>query len=278
MRKLNESEKLQIKEMIDKDMPLPVQFQTALFPNGAFDQTAWDRATSFNRGFKQLRGTEWTTSHFAPKEPIPPANVQAAWPWRREIWTLKFVCRRSLGRAYCRYMTGEWAEWSDAQRELERLCHLTNALTAHNGIEDRIAQLANCFSASPTPEDKVHFCKLFKENAPAPLPKTTAFVAVVRADADWQAAHGRANTIKHRWTGEVMSQLPPPATVRQHLSGQQTMYVCYGTLEIKPDDIDRICESIQRSLNLLIDLATTLDQEIGWERYFHIADDERTPR
>lgn len=71
-----------------------------------------------------------------------------------------------------------------------------------------------------------------------------------------------------------MSQLPPPATVRQHLSGQQPRYICYGTLEINPDDIDRICESTQRSLNLLIDLAMALDQEIGWENYFHIVDDE----
>ena len=65
-------------------------FSFALFPHGALDQSAWDRATVFARGFTPLPGTEWTTFHFPhdPPMPLPPPHVQAAWPWRREIWTV----------------------------------------------------------------------------------------------------------------------------------------------------------------------------------------------
>jgi len=268
---LTDLEKQQIKEMIERGDPLPVQFRATLFPNGALDQPAYDRATLFNRGFKQLLGAEWTTTHFAPKATIPPPSVQAAWPWRREIWTLHYVCCRSLRRAYCRFTTGEWNEWSDAQRELERLSYMTNALTAHNGMEDRIAQLANCFNVPAQDEKKIHFCSFFKDHPPAKLPETNARVARVRDNVDWKDTHNRGNTIKHRWTGEVISQLPAPQQIRQQVDLPHSVYVCYGTIQIEAGEVDRICESAQRSLNLLVDLATTLDGEIGWDSHFQIS-------
>jgi len=269
--KMTESEKQQIKAMIDRDEPLPVKFRATLFPASVSDQPAYDRATIFNRGFRELISRTWTATHGAPKASIPPPSVQAAWPWRREIWTMYFLCRRSLGRAHRRYTTGDHAEWSDVQRELERLCSLTTALTAHNGMEDRIAQLANCFNVPAQAEEKVDF-RLFDRHPPATLPMTTAQVVKVRANSAWKDTHERANTIKHRWTGEVMSQLPAPAQIRQQVEVPQSIYICYGTIPIRPDDVDRICESAQCSLNLLVELATTLDDEIGWGAYFRIND------
>jgi hypothetical protein len=267
---LSDAEKRQIKEMIDSNESLPTTFLEKLFPHGGLDQPAFDRASAFNAGFKNLLGTEWTTIHLAPKTPMPPPHVQAAWPWRREIWMLYFVSRRSLGRAYCRYTTGEGANWSEPQRELERLCYLTNALTSHNGMEDRIAQLANCFNNPLQRENKIHFAPFFRAHAPASLPKTTAQVVKTFLNNDWIETHRRANTLKHHWTGEVVSHLPSPEQIRHDVDGVQSIYVFYGTTQINPGNVDDICKSAQRSLNLLVDLATMLDKEIGWPAYFHL--------
>jgi hypothetical protein len=267
---LTAEEKQEILSAIDAGQQLPAKFRAALFPWGALDAPAHIRASAFNVQFAELRGADWTAIHFAPASATPPAHFQIAWPWRRELWTTHFICRRSLGRAYCHYSTGDWASWSPAQRELERLCHLTNALTSHNAMEDRIAQLSNSFRISPIPQKKIEFKRFFEKESPPSFPNTNSAAAKVLADSDWIKTHDRANDLKHRWTGEVMSQLPKPETVRQQLGSRSDLYICYGTIQVTPEDVDRICEATQRSLNLLTGLAKTLDTEIGWSQYFAI--------
>jgi len=138
-------------------------------------------------------------------------------------------------------------------------------------MEDRIAQLANCFNASPAVERDVNLCSLFNNNPPAALPKTVAQVAHIRADADWKTTHERANKIKHRWTGEIMPQLPAPSEIRRMAGSPQSTCGPYNPIPVDPAYVDGICESAQRSLNQLAELAQTLDAEIGWDRFFRVA-------
>ena len=143
-------------------------------------------------------------------------------------------------------------------------------------MADRIAQLANCFDVPQQDEKKIYFGRFFDDHyRPVALPKTVEQVKVVRSAQDWKDTNDRANTLKHRWTGEVMSHLPAPDKVRQQVDGKNCTYAFYGTTTIKADDVDRICETRpSRSFNLLVELAKVLDGEIGWEKYLRILDDD----
>jgi hypothetical protein len=285
---LTAAEKDQIKSFIDRDEPIPARYRPALFPHGALDQAGWDRNSKFCAGFADLRGEEWATFHGPRDGPCPPPQVQAAWSWRREIWHLKFICRRSLGQAHWRYTSGEWVDWSPAQQELERLCHLMTALSAHNGMEDRIAQLANCFKTRPLTgkkQEKISFGPFFDNDQPHELPKTVAQVTVARGRPEWVQTHELANTIKHRWTGDFVSHCPRPEQVLRDLETLKAKYIHYGKLipaaqsvvdphydeRVRgPIVVDQICETAQKSLNLLIGVAEVLDKEIGWRQYFSL--------
>jgi hypothetical protein len=240
------------------------------------DTAAWERQTLFNQGFKPLLGSEWTAFHVSPKGPNPPKYLQAAFPWRRDVFYAHFMARRAVGNAFQRYDSSECSDWSSAQRELERLMHVCAALAFHNAFADRIAQLANATGEDcPRPrkdENDVSFVKFVKDR-PFLLPLTWVEAKNVEAHTDFRTTRKLGNAIKHRWTGELISHQCSPDEIRAMFKEEKgTTYMCFGALKkVLPEDIDEKCLMIQRSLNLLVELAQMLDKEIGWARHFKFA-------
>lgn len=114
----------------------------------------------------------------------------------------------------------------------------------------------------------IHFGDLFDNHAPPILPLTKAAADHVRAQPEWHATHDLANAVKHRWTGSIVHHHPHPEVVRREVDGTYVIYAGFGIHEVDAEQVDAICRRGQRSLNLLVELATTLDREIDWERYF----------
>ena len=227
------------------------------------------RADAFNAGFECLEGDSWTALHHAPVGD-PPVHLQAAWSWRREIWHAYFLTRRAIGRAYHRWADGEHAQWSNAQRDLERLYHTVAALTFHNALEDRIAQLANAVAQLGFAIKEVNFQKVFG-TANAMLPRTWSEAASVSANADWKETHDRANEVKHRWTGSLIRHARAPEKVLADLAASPLpAYNMYDLAWVSPQTVDEHARIAQRSLNLLVGLARTLDDEIGWGEYLEV--------
>ena len=234
------------------------------------DDPGYGRQTEFNRGLLHLAGTHWTTSHFMPKG-SPPAHIQVAWPWRREVWYAYFLCRRAIGQAHYRYTAQVYSTWSSAQVKLERLYHCAAAHAFHNALEDRLAQLANAYGNLGIPDDRVDFNRVFDKTGVPGLPETWAKAEFVRRHPAWRATHDLANELKHRWTGKLATHEPHPSHVRSDLTKSGASYICYGLTERTPEQIDEVSSTLQRSFNLLVELAAILDEEIGWDQYFHIA-------
>lgn len=304
-RVLTPEEKAAAKKLIDSDRPLPVDFLPLLFPEG--DGTHGEREKTFQNGITRLGGGSWTAfaQHDAERGPPPSSQTQIAWPWRREIWHVHFGCAAMLERAYRTYSSGWYGDpngFNDISRILMRYSFLVGALALHNGLEDRIAQLANALLACPDDERNVYFKQTFASaNAPtSPVALLGSWTKArqIRADADFQKIHKLANEVKHRWTGEFVPHLPNPQMVRDQLAKNKASYVQYGlavaTGSFLPTDwklvmqcphsditegliweqeqkasanIDTVCRLLQKSHNMLVDLALCLDTEIDWPKH-----------
>ena len=240
--KLQDDKKAELISLIQSDGEIPYTYLPLLFPHG--DGNFGARERLFCDQFHRLDGMSWTSFalHNAASRP-PTANVQAAWPWRREIWHVHFGCLLSLERAYRYYRAGHYSDsngLNEISRILIRYAHLAGALTLHNALEDRIAQLANAFISSPLPVEGVNFCKVFTNRAPPnqtvislPLPQTWQLAQKIMGDSDWSRIHELANEVKHRWTGEFVPHLPNPQDILAIPAVQAGSYVQFGLATMK---------------------------------------------
>ncbi len=293
-RRLTADEKESLKKLLDSDQAIPVEFLPLLFPCG--DGTTGERENKFRDNTKRLPSNAWTAfPQRASSAPIPAREVQAAWAWRREIWHVHFGCAELLHRAYRSYTVGWYADangWNDMSRNLLRYGLLVGALTLHNGFEDRIAQLANALLASPLDEAKVSFRTIFVDQG---LPRTWEAARRVGRDASFKKVHDLANEVKHRWTGEFVLHFEKPREKLARLRAasiptyEQPGLPLPGDSFLPPNwkpsiapetgdmpgriaeqvqkslaNLDAICELLQKSHNLLVDLALCLDTEINW--------------
>ncbi len=293
-RPLTADEKETLKNLLDSDQAIPIDFLPLLFPHG--DGIVGERENNFRANTKRLPRYDWTAlPQRANSAPIPAREVQAAWAWRREIWHVHFGCAELLHRAYSRYTVGWYADangWNDTSRSLLRYGLLVGALTLHNGFEDRIAQLANALLASPLDEARVSFRTIFVDQG---APRTWEAARQVCGDADFKKVHDLANEVKHRWTGEFVPHFEKPREKLARLRAasvptyEQPGLVLAGDSFLPPDwkpptapaiwdvpgriaaqvqmslaNLDAICKLLQKSHNLLVDLALCLDTEINW--------------
>jgi hypothetical protein len=120
-------------------------------------------------------------------------------------------------------------------------------------------------------EDEATFVKVFKKPTPSTLPQTWGLAHNVRDHDDHKRTRKLPNNIKHQWTGSLIRHLPTPADIRRDFGANPNQtYAAYGVRLVNDSDLEEVCRTAQRSLNLLVDLAHTLDKEIGWERYFEL--------
>lgn len=296
-RELTPEEKATVKQLIDAGELLPHHFLPLLFPKG--DGTVGERELKFQGDIKRLNAESWTA--FA-QPTAPSEEIQAAWPWRREIYYVHFCCADMIKKAYRTYSSGWYSDsegFNNISRILLRSGQLVGALTLHNSLEDRIAQLFNALLASPCNETKVKFRTTFENQTPSItlLAGTRKKAGAILGDTNFRKIHELANEVKHKWTGEMLPHVPKPQRVRDDLKSNQASYVQSGlptpTCSFLPQgcqpsstppiwdmkgriseqaqramaNIDAICESMRQSHNMLVDLALCLDAEVDWPRH-----------